>query len=170
MTTYDPTRSVSSIRSRKADKRCDFKKTKLWCSMNIPWLRRWSCLASDLRSQLCALSSLPNGLVFRERQAESSRQRAAVATRCGFPLLSTLLPPTHTSHFYSFLTAWDMKLHCGLFHNLFSGETWERNVDFWPICDMQLNMLFTWNNMRLFQTVQYPRLNGLHWFDVILQW
>lgn len=124
-------------------------------SCDVRWIFL-DCGAGVALPRICALSSLPNGLVFRERQAESSRQRAAVATRCGFPLLSTLLPPTHTSHFYSFLTAWDMKLHCGLFHNLFSGETWERNVDFWPICDMQLNMLFTRNNMRLFQTVQIP--------------
>lgn len=124
-------------------------------SCDVRWIFL-DCGAGVALPRICALSSLPNGLVFRERQAESSRQRAAVATRCGFPLLSTLLPPTHTSHFYSFLTAWDMKLHCGLFHNPFSGETWERNVDFWPICDMQLNMLFTRNNMRLFQTVQIP--------------
>lgn len=134
-------------------------------SCDVRWIFL-DCGAGVALPRICALSSLPNGLVFRERQAESSSSDTVRLP----PALNSPTSHTHTSPFYSFLTAWDMKLHCGLFHNLFSGETWERNVDFWPICDMQLNMLFTWNNMRLFQTVQYPRLNGLHWFDVILQW
>lgn len=120
-------------------------------SCDVRWIFL-DCGAGVALPRICALSSLPNGLVFRERQAESSSSDTVRLP----PALNSPTSHTHTSPFYSFLTAWDMKLHCGLFHNLFSGETWERNVDFWPICDMQLNMLFTRNNMRLFQTVQIP--------------
>lgn len=120
-------------------------------SCDVRWIFL-DCGAGVALPRICALSSLPNGLVFRERQAESSSSDTVRLP----PALNSPTSHTHTSPFYSFLTAWDMKLHCGLFHNPFSGETWERNVDFWPICDMQLNMLFTRNNMRLFQTVQIP--------------